>query len=870
MPTGTEVVCSMNGPGSTSKSCSQDPRRGPDNHGSSGDGSSCSDRHVSSDKDTSPLVLPPKPVGARQNAPRAERTEEDRPSLGQVILKVYELPDFLPTLLKLVSDGTPSRVRNVWEACEEILDTGASNREAIVADLVAAVVNTYRNKPEQGVISPPPRVAAVLFKQLPPESAAIQQQFRTLRMDPLEVAADPTVLGSSSAQLLFTIVRANYAAAITYPERHDNFAKIVRHLVLQPDGSSLAMCVFLRDRYQECRGWIGREAEADFLWMIRDEATSLCLTSHLESEANLKIALMYRRDVPHPSLDRMPQPLLSEERWILDHPWYLQEAFGFEHTNRILSRQLPLPLTSASFMYLGSAPEATIRGVHEGASKFDIDNAILTPLSRALGIRHGGGVEASSSPRQSRERNPRSWVSRDDEIRFRQGQITVAFRHLAEAYWNPQMPDRARQRGLELIRAVVHEQPYALALAAPSLRKLGEQFYGDVCRCVRQEALATLQQTCDLIGENSAIRPTVVVADGFGLSIPELRAAATREFERALQYTTGEMMQQHEHAAFLNAMRMFCTTSPILEARARELMHRYSETLGGAYLARFRFEVRDPDPSLKEFVHQHAQRVDLEPRVWIQYAHAAVGLGLDENQRDAIRKVFESHYEGAVQVCARWNPRLRASFRMVVGSLYPDRIGAITPLQRHHNQLAHSSLEARVVREIRQIAGIKVAQDIFIPWAPAIDGVVVSDETPNLAIPLLIDGECYHSVNRSWRFRGFDGHSILAKNIICGGGYPVIRVSAQLGELGMERALRECIEVIVNYLSGKGSLNAERLVVDPPDDYSDIAGKVMFYQATGYPRNPYAAVYETWHALEQSQDDELGDSDATQDEEHTA
>lgn len=837
---------------------------------SSGDASSCSDRHVSSDADTLPLVLPPQPVSGRQNAPRAERPAEDRPSLAQVILKVHALPDFLPTLLKLVSDGAPSRVRNVWDACEEILDSGASNREGIVADLVAAVVNTYRNKPDQDAISPPLRVAAVLFKQLPPESAAIQQQFRTLRLDPLKVAADETVLGSSSAQLLFTIVRANYAAVIAEPERHDNFAKIVRHVVLQQDGSALAMCLFLRDRYQECRGWIGKEAEADLLWMIRDDATSLCRKSRLACEANFKIALMYRRDVPHPSLDRMPQALLSEERWILDHPWYLQEAFGFDHTNRILSRQLPQPLTSASFMYIGSAPEATIRGVHEGASKFDIDNAILTPLCRALGIRNGGSGEAFSRPRQSPERAPRTWVSSEDEIRFRQGQITVAFRHLAEAYWNPQMPDRARQRGLEFVRAVVHEQPYALALAAPSLRKLGAPFYADICRCVRQEALAILQQTPDLTGENTAIRPTVVVADGFGLSIPEMQAAATREFESALQYTTGDMMQQHEHVAFLNAMRMFCMTTPTLEAHARELMRRYSETLGGACLARFRFEVRDPDPSLKEFVLQHAQRADLEPRIWIQYAHAAVGLDLDKNQRDAVRKVFKSHYEGAVQVCARWNPRLRASFRMVVGSLYPDRIGAITPLQRHHNQLAHSSLEARVVREIRKIPGIRVAQDIFIPWAPAIDGVVSSDESPNLAIPLLIDGECYHSVNRSWRFRGFDGHSILAKNIICGGGYPVMRISAQLGEPGMERALHECIEVIVKYLSGKGSLDAERLVVDPPDDYTDIAGKVMFYQATGHPQNPYAAVYETWQLLEQPQDDELVDSDATQDEERLA
>jgi hypothetical protein len=314
------------------------------------------------------------------------------------------------------------------------------------------------------------------------------------------------------------------------------------------------------------------------------------------------------------------------------------------------------------------------------------------------------------------------------------------------------------------------------------------------------------------------------------------------------------MMQDFEHVAFLGAMRLFCATTPTVEAHARQLIDRYPNTLGAGLLARYLFEVRASDRSLREVVYRQSATSNLDPKVWIQYAHAAVGFGVDAVCAENVRTVFESHYERPMQVYARWSPRLRASYRMVLGSLYPQRVGQVTPLQRHHNRLAHSSLEARVVRSLEQIPGIRVPQDVFIPWAPAIDGVVVSNGNPHQPVPLLIDGEFYHSVNKSWSFRGFDGHSLLAKNILCRAGHPVIRISAQLGEPGMEKALQDCIVSIVNYLDGTGQLDAERLIVDAPDEYSDIAGKVMFYHAVRPAPDTYAPVFDAWKALQQSPD----------------
>jgi hypothetical protein len=68
----------------------------------------------------------------------------------------------------------------------------------------------------------------------------------------------------------------------------------------------------------------------------------------------------------------------------------------------------------------------------------------------------------------------------------------------------------------------------------------------------------------------------------------------------------------------------------------------------------------------------------------------------------------------------------------------------------------------------------------------------------------------------------------------------------------MEQALQECIVSIVNYLGGKGELDAERLVVDAPDDYTAIAGKVMFYHAFRPTPDSYGAVFDVWKALQQS------------------
>jgi len=128
---------------------------------------------------------------------------------------------------------------------------------------------------------------------------------------------------------------------------------------------------------------------------------------------------------------------------------------------------------------------------------------------------------------------------------------------------------------------------------------------------------------------------------------------------------------------------------------------------------------------------------------------------------------------------------------------------------------------------------MKVFRDRFIPWAPAFDGVAVSDRAPHRPILILVDGESYHSVNGSWAFRGFDGHTLLVSRILAQAGYPVVRIAAQFGEPGLEGALSEAISAVARYVCDGETPSAERLVVNPPETFTNIAGRVIFYTPSG-------------------------------------
>ena len=91
-------------------------------------------------------------------------------------------------------------------------------------------------------------------------------------------------------------------------------------------------------------------------------------------------------------------------------------------------------------------------------------------------------------------------------------------------------------------------------------------------------------------------------------------------------------------------------------------------------------------------------------------------------------------------------------------------------------------------------------------------------------------------MNNNWMFRGFDGHSLLVTRILTQAGYPVVRIAAQFGEAALESALTEAVSSIARCIATGEFPVADRLVVDPQEDFKDIGGKVILYRPVGEPR----------------------------------
>ena len=204
-------MCAMNRSGLPSHSFPSGDRRDPENDASRGDESSL-DRtpqkptpEVPADFKSSDLIPPAPPSGPTESEKCVGDAEPHRPSLGDVILKVYKAPNFISTLVKLMSEGGPPRILGLWGACEEILNSGPSNRAAIVSDIVGAVARYYQTNPVQVVVSPPAGLIGEMIRHHPTGGLAVLHHCKALRIKPIEVVAIPEVLRACAGEVLFNM-----------------------------------------------------------------------------------------------------------------------------------------------------------------------------------------------------------------------------------------------------------------------------------------------------------------------------------------------------------------------------------------------------------------------------------------------------------------------------------------------------------------------------------------------------------------------------------------------------------------------------------------------------------------------------------------
>jgi hypothetical protein len=358
---------------------------------------------------------------------------------------------------------------------------------------------------------------------------------------------------------------------------------------------------------------------------------------------------------------------------------------------------------------------------------------------------------------------------------------------------------------------------------------LGNGFFSEVQRLARDEALAVWRTIPEASGDNHTIRNALIVLHSFGSFSVDFHRLALDELAMALRDPSASTMRDDAFADFIAAMRPSGLTSPAVEAAASEAILRFPETLVASHLVRTLGEVKAVDSDVLLLIHQQACRGDLEALVWLNYAHGALLCGVDGDTRVRIREVFEGRYDLSVRALSRGNPKVRASYRILIGALCPERIGDLTPVPNVCETLFKSSLEGFVRGALAQLPEITMHTNHYIPWAPAIDGFLTTTRPGVPAVVLLMDGERYHSVNGLWSFRGFDGQSLLATKIFQHAGHPVLRVAGQLGNLDQHNALRSAVSAAFEHLADGGVVTDPRLIVDPEDGFTEIAGKVLLY-----------------------------------------
>lgn len=806
------------------------------------------------------VTLPPRSLAT----PRALRP------LSEAILRAHNEPMFLATLARLLKQGGASAPAMLWGTVQDILSSGHSERAVIAWDLASELCQHAKKKSSRETFSPPAKTVAELIAVSPYGAwAAFKGLSGYYPLDPLEVAQAIRTTTQSSESLKgfgFACVKESYSELVQREANLPRIAGILKNAVVRRDPKSLEACLFIRDKYESCRGWTGREAETTMLWRLRDELTALLLRAPVSCEANLKISLLYPREVPHPAMNGNPQPILATERWILEQARFLSEAVGIDHATNIPRIDEKGGLDSSHFMYLGSIPDVRFRGIQTVISRFDRDRHVLLPLARSLRVEVPGLWEGEQCRQHPKEPAPRTWIDKDDEDRYEALQVTLACRCVAAHYWKPEVSERMRQGAHDLLRAVIRERPYHLALAAPGLRKWHGEFYRDVSRLARDEALNVWRRTPEASGSHHDVRSAIVLLDAFGSAGVEVHRLAFDGLTIALERPNASLMNERHFADFIGAMRPSCLTSPLFEERGSAAIVRFPNSLCAAQLARNLSEVRCSDADAGAVIARQSCRRDLEPRVWLNYAHSALVGGADSATRQRIQRVFEERYDRSVRMLARWNTKARASYRMLVGSLYPERVGQISSLRYAESNLFQSSLEARTKAVIAGVPGISVEGGKYIPWAPAIDGVLRSEDTSIPPVVLLVDGEPYHSVNGQWPFRGFDGHTILATKILTAAGYPVLRISGQLGEASERATLRSTVLAALEHLGNQASVSESRLVIDPPDDYTDIAGKALLYRPSAPHRHGSSVVdmAVVAHLLDSLAESEVEDEGTTE------
>ncbi len=250
------------------------------------------------------------------------------PALHEALVRAHQNPTFLTLISRLLTKGGEAAPHILWRAVHDLLDKGPDGREVVAWDVVQEICRqAKRNLTIRGAVPPIETIVHLVAAGPQGPAATLDYLADHLPVNPLEVLSVVTRsphAPEGAKALAFEFVQKNYTTLVREPNNLSHFAELIRDAVMRHDRMSLDSCIFVRDRYQACRSWVGKEAEFEALWSMRDQLTTMLLEAPEGCESNLKIALLYPHDVPHPSLQREPRRLTESERWILGEAHYLR------------------------------------------------------------------------------------------------------------------------------------------------------------------------------------------------------------------------------------------------------------------------------------------------------------------------------------------------------------------------------------------------------------------------------------------------------------------------------------------------------------------------------------------------------------------
>ncbi len=302
-----------------------------------------------------------------------------------------------------------------------------------------------------------------------------------------------------------------------------------------------------------------------------------------------------------------------------------------------------------------------------------------------------------------------------------------------------------------------------------------------------------------------------------------------QEFERCLACATEDDLKGAKLQTYISAFMWSRAVTPVVEEHALRLMEGNPTTIGASLLAKYLFLVQCPDQNVKNFVVSQASRSDLPAPVWLNYAHAAVGFGLESQKQQLLCGLYENVYSKSLESWFERDAQARWSGSLIKAVFYPEKLFDVE-LERGCSSGVHrSNNEKRAIGTLESFFKGNIHTDTRVQNAPSVDGLMSVPGYDGKNVALFYDGEQFHSVMEIWCVRGFDGSSKLATRIFTQAGYPVLRISEQLSVYDRRQDLLRGVAEARDFLRSGIEFESDILVINPPDDFTDIAGKVILY-----------------------------------------